>query len=72
MQILWFSLNLVFVAVLITALFSHRAVGEAERRGEAQSRLHRLRRIRLGLGMLAGLLFVLMAVSFLADMRING
>ncbi|WP_270170415.1 hypothetical protein [Paenibacillus sp. SYP-B4298] len=72
MQLVWFVINIFFVASAIVMLFAHRGLTEAQRQGAPAARLIRLRRLRTTLQILTALLFVAMATSFLINMKLNG
>lgn len=70
-QQIWFVVNMLFVALLIVFLFSHRSVTLA-RQEKAEQRIRNAVRIRTILGILTVLAFIGMALSFVMNMKVNG
>ncbi|MFD0586773.1 hypothetical protein ACFQZE_02070 [Paenibacillus sp. GCM10027627] len=70
--VIWFIVNMMFVASAIVFLFMHRAVTEAKGQGVEAGRLSVLMRRRKVLAVVSILLFVAMSASFMANMMING
>lgn len=70
--IIWFIVNCLFVASLIWFLFMHRAFAMARLQGAEAGKLERLKRVRMGIGIVCGICFALMCASFLINMRLNG
>lgn len=70
--VVWFAVNSLFVISLITYLFIHRSYTEARDRSADPERVAQIIRRRKAVGLLSILLLVLMAASFLINMRING
>ncbi|MDF2835523.1 MAG: hypothetical protein K0Q63_1163 [Paenibacillus sp.] len=70
--VIWFIANCLFVASLITFLFTHRSYAMARQQGADAGRLDRLKRIRMSIGIVSGICFTLMCASFLINMRLNG
>lgn len=72
-QQIWFIINTFFVASLIAYLFVQRSYTEARRSdGHNERRVAQLNRGRITLGAASIVLFVMMSVSFLIHMRVNG
>lgn len=71
-QIVWFVVNLLFVASLITALFLHRSVSMARLGRAPEDKIRQLKLIRNVLWGLTVLFFVGMSGAFMADMYYNG
>lgn len=70
--LVWFLVNLLFVASAITYLFMHRAYAEKKRETNDALLLGRLNRRRKLAGALSILLFLAMAAAFMTNMRLNG
>ncbi|MCA0754545.1 hypothetical protein KP806_05740 [Paenibacillus sp. N4] len=70
--LVWFLVNLLFVASAITYLFMHRAYTEKKRETDDAILLDRLNRRRKLAGALSILLFIAMAAAFMTNMRLNG
>lgn len=68
----WFIINIFFVAALITTMFFQRSYVEGVYKQLPSEQLSRLKRRRDVLRITAIVLFVVMAVTFLSDMRVNG
>ncbi|MFF2482025.1 hypothetical protein [Paenibacillus sp. NPDC058071] len=69
---IWFLINLLFVASLITFLFMQRAVTEAANNGSEPDKQQKARQRRNVTAFLSIALLVAMSASFLINMRLNG
>ncbi|CAM3962633.1 hypothetical protein L1N85_03430 [Paenibacillus alkaliterrae] len=69
---IWFLVNMLFVASIITYLFMHRSYTEKRRLSNDAELLNRLNRRRRLAGALSIILFIAMAASFMINMRLNG
>lgn len=67
---IWFAINVVFVALLIIFLFTHRAVTMARMEKNAEL-IRRKSRVRLIFGILTIVAFVAMVSSFVYHMKVN-
>lgn len=71
-QLVWFIVNIFFVASLITVLFLHRSVDMAKLKQQSQHKIQRIKTIRTSLWILTALFFIAMCGAFLANMHYNG
>ncbi|CAM3118511.1 hypothetical protein PALU110988_02500 [Paenibacillus lupini] len=69
---IWFVVNMLFVASVITLLFMHRFVTEAAMDPAGVQRLAVAKRRRKIVSFVSLLLFLAMCASFLINMRLNG
>jgi len=72
LQIIWFGVNLLFVASLITTLFLHRSVSMARLGRAPENKVRKLTIIRNSLWVLTAVFFLGMSGTFLANMYYNG
>ena len=68
----WFIINIFFVAALLTTLFFQRSYVEGIYKQLPREEIIRLKRRRDLLRIATIILFLAMAITFLADMRVNG
>ncbi|MCR8659260.1 hypothetical protein [Paenibacillus endoradicis] len=71
-QAIWFGINILFVASLITTLFLHRSVSMARLTQAPESKIRQLTIIRSLLWGLTTVFFLGMSGAFIADMHYNG
>ncbi|URN94284.1 MAG: hypothetical protein NAG76_21080 [Candidatus Pristimantibacillus lignocellulolyticus] len=71
-QAIWFGINILFVASLITTLFLHRSVSMARLEHAPETKIRKLTMIRSMLWGLTTVFFLGMSGAFLADMYYNG
>lgn len=71
-QVIWFGVNLLFVASLITTLFLHRSVSMARLERAPETKIRQLTLIRNLLWGLTAVFFIGMSGAFVADMYYNG
>ncbi len=64
--------NIVFVVCVIAFLFAHRSVSEAMHVNAEPSAIRTLIRRRKLLGVASIIMFLIMAGSFMMNMRVNG
>lgn len=67
---IWFAINVVFVALLIIFMFTHRAVTMARLENNAEL-VRRKTKIRLIFGILTIVAFAAMVLSFVYHMKVN-
>ncbi|RXZ78294.1 hypothetical protein EBB07_30030 [Paenibacillaceae bacterium] len=72
MQQIWFVVNVFFVASIIILAFAHRSLTEAKMRGDQPERVRKLHGRRQFMIVAVVILFIAMAGSFLASMKIDG
>ncbi|WP_028610412.1 hypothetical protein [Paenibacillus harenae] len=70
--IIWFIVNMLFVASAITYLFMHRSYTEAKRQMEDARHIARLNLRRKLVGAFSIVWFAAMVTSFIINMRLNG
>ncbi|MCQ6558189.1 hypothetical protein [Paenibacillus mendelii] len=70
-QQIWFLVNMVFVALLITFMFTHRSVSMA-RLEQNEQKVKSAVRVRNTIGIITIIAFLAMIASFLMNMRVNG
>lgn len=71
-QVIWFLVNIVFVASLITTLFLHRTVSISRLQQAPVETIKRQKGIRNLLCAVTIVSFIAMSGAFLADMYYNG
>lgn len=69
---IWFLTNIVFVICAIAFLFAHRSVTEARRVEAPSAEVDKFVRRRSVLGVSTIVMFIVMASSFMMNMKING
>ncbi|RAP76513.1 hypothetical protein [Paenibacillus montanisoli] len=69
-QQLWFVTNMAFVTLVIVYLFLHRSVTTASQEQDA-GKLAKAKRARSIAGVIGLVAFILMALFFLINMRVN-
>ncbi|OBZ08130.1 MULTISPECIES: hypothetical protein [Bacillales] len=70
--VIWFFVNMLFVASIITYMFMHRSFTETKRQSGDMALINRLNTRRKLFGILSIVLFVAMSASFMINMRLNG
>jgi len=68
----WFLANIVFVVCVIAYLFAHRSVSEARHTEAEPNKIQSLVRRRKALGIASLVMFLVMAGSFMMNMKVNG
>ncbi|WP_127530069.1 hypothetical protein [Paenibacillus kobensis] len=69
---IWFMTNIVFVVCVIAYLFAHRSVSEAKHTKAEVSKIQSLILRRKVLGIASLVMFLVMAGSFMMNMKVNG
>lgn len=70
--LIWFLVNIVFVASFIFFLFRHRAYSQAKLQGASDEQAQQLKRWSNWSGLVSVLLFLITAIILIANMKING